>query len=142
MLERCAPDAGIDKGKGAAVRVLLADDDAGIRRTLTVIVAGAGDIEVVGEAANELEAFELCRRLRPDVVVMDLSMPVMDGIETTTRIAAELPEVRVIALSMYDDPYHAARMRKAGARAFLGKTGPPEELIAAIRNRWVAIRQG
>jgi DNA-binding NarL/FixJ family response regulator len=140
--ECCAPQAGADKDGSKRIRVLLCDDDTNIRRALAGMLATEGDMEVVGEAANGLEALGLSRTLHPDAVVMDLSMPVMGGIEATRRIVGEFPGIWVIGLSMFDDPYHAAEMREAGARAFLSKTGPPEDLVAAIRNRAAPACQG
>ncbi len=135
MKDRLTPEAALAHGEGRKIRVLLADDDEGIRNALAALLADAGEIEVVGEAANGLEALELSRTTRPDVVVMDLSMPVMDGVEATRRILPEIPEVRVIALSAHDDPYHADRMRGAGAAAFVTKTAPLDHLVATIRGQ-------
>ena len=86
----------------------------------------------MGEAADGVEAVELARTLRPDVVVMDVSMPNLSGIEATRQIAAELPGVRVVGLSMHDDEEIAASMRDAGAVEFVTKGGPPDAAIAAI----------
>jgi CheY-like chemotaxis protein len=113
-------------------RVLFVDDHHVIRKGLIGLVAGQPDIEVVGEAANGWEALELTRQLRPDVVVMDISMPQMDGIEATRRIKSELPDVRVVGLSMHDDERFAASMRQAGAEAFESKNVSPAELLKMI----------
>jgi len=113
-------------------RVLFVDDHHVIRKGLIGLVAGQPDIEVVGEAANGREALELTRQLRPDVVVMDISMPEMDGIEATRRIKTELPDVRVVGLSMHDDEQFAVSMRQAGADAFVSKTVSPAELLKVI----------
>jgi DNA-binding NarL/FixJ family response regulator len=86
----------------------------------------------VGEAANGQEAFELTLHLKPDVVVMDISMPVMDGIEATRRIKAELPDVRVIGLSMHMDDQLARAITDAGAETYMVKTASPKELLQAI----------
>jgi DNA-binding NarL/FixJ family response regulator len=88
---------------------------------------------VMAEASNGREAIELARRTKPDVIIMDVSMPVMDGEEATRRITAELPSVRIIGMSMYDD--RATGMLEAGAAECLNKGGPSEALIAAIRGR-------
>jgi signal transduction histidine kinase/CheY-like chemotaxis protein len=113
-------------------RVLFVDDHHVIRKGLIGLVAGRPDIEVVGEAANGWEALELTRQLRPDVVVMNISMSQMDGIEATRRLKTELPDVRVMGLSMHDDERFAASMRQAGAEAFVSKNTSPAELLKMI----------
>jgi DNA-binding NarL/FixJ family response regulator len=91
------------------------------------------DFVVLGEAEDGHAAVALAQELLPDVVLMDLAMPGMDVIEATQRITATLPGVRVIGLSMYDDPEKERLMRQAGAEAYVTKGGPPEALFAAIR---------
>ena len=125
----------------AKVRVLLADDHTMMRQVLASTLEHEADIEVVGEASNGLEVLDLCRTMRPDVVIMDLSMPIMDGIEATRRIATELPGIRVIALSMFDDPSDVVELHQAGAALFLSKSGPAEDLIAAVRGRTAPRRE-
>ena len=95
--------------------MLFVDDHAIMRQGLIRLMAGQPNIQVVGEAANGREAIERVRQLKPDVVVMDVSMPEMDGIEATRRIKAEFPDVRVIGLSMYEEEQFANSMRQAGA---------------------------
>ena len=112
--------------------MLFVDDHHVMRQGLIRLMNGQPVVQVAGEAANGREAIEKVRQLRPDVVVMDVSMPVMDGIEATRRIKAEWPEVRVIGLSMYDDEHISQKMRKAGAETFLSKTASPAELLKAI----------
>ena len=112
--------------------MLFVDDHHVMRKGLIRLMNGQPVIQVVGEAANGQEAIEKVRQLRPDVVVMDVSMPVMDGIEATRRIKAEMPHVRVIGLSMHDDEKVARSMGEAGAEAFLSKTVSLAELLKAI----------
>jgi PAS domain S-box-containing protein len=117
----------------AVLRVLLVDDHKIVRQGIEAILAEERDIAVVGEAGNGREAVDLAERLRPDVVVMDVAMPVMAGDEATQQIKERLPQTRIVALSMFDDARVADRMRRAGAAAYLLKTAPTEELLAAIR---------
>ncbi|MBI5550047.1 MAG: response regulator [Desulfobacterales bacterium] len=114
------------------IRVLFADDHKIMRKGLLQMVSSQPDIEVVGEAANGVEACELARQLKPDVVVMDVSMPVMDGIKATRHVKAERPEVRVVGLSMHEDEHIATAMRAAGAECLVSKTASPAQLLKAI----------
>ena len=115
------------------IRIVLADDHAIVRQGLLRLLQDQPDFVIVGEAEDGLAAVELAQKLRPDVVLMDLAMPKMDGIEATRRIAAELPGVRVIGLSMYDDEEKENLMRQAGAKGYVAKGGPPDALFATIR---------
>ncbi len=114
-------------------RVLLADDHEITREGLLALLRDEHWIEVVGEAANGREAVALAEELEPDVVVMDVSMPLMAGDEAARRIKALRPQTRVIALSMYDEPGMIEQMYQAGAESYVIKTAPTEELVAAIR---------
>jgi DNA-binding NarL/FixJ family response regulator len=114
------------------VRVLLADDHRilreGLRRSLQV-----QGLEVVGEAADGEEAIELAEQLRPDVVLMDLTMPVLDGVEATRRIRGRLPEVRVVVLTMHADEATMARAIRSGADGYLVKDCSSEEIAGTLR---------
>lgn len=120
-------------GSITMIRVLLADDHKILRQGLAGLLREEKDIELVGEACDGLMAVEMARRLRPDVVVMDISMPRLNGIEATRIITAEQPDVRVIGLSMYEMADVAIAMRDAGAMTYLTKGCPSADLIAAIR---------
>lgn len=114
------------------IRVSIVDDDALVRAGLGTILSSADDIEVVGEAADGADAVDLVRRTRPDVVVMDIRMPRVDGIEATRRIAgADAPRVLVLTTFQLDEHVFAAI--EAGASGFLLKDTPPRELIEAVR---------
>ena len=115
------------------IRILLADDHAVLRQGLALLLREEPDLEVVGTAPNGQVAVEEARLLEPDVIVMDVSMPVMNGIEATSIITFELPGIRVIGLSMHEDEKSAHAMLEAGATAFLQKSGSVEGLITAIR---------
>jgi DNA-binding NarL/FixJ family response regulator len=121
---------------GRPVRVVVADDQHLVRTGFRMILESEDDIEVVGEAADGAKAVELCRRLGPDVVLMDVRMPTMDGIEATRRITASNggpAGVRVLMLTTFDlDDYVYAALRN-GASGFLLKDTPPEELVRAVR---------
>jgi PAS domain S-box-containing protein len=124
----------LQTGSGAHIlRVLLADDHKIVREGIECMLIGKPDIEVVGQAGNGREAVDLAYKLEPDVVVMDVSMPVMSGDEATRQIKEYLPQTRIIALSMHDEAQVTNRMRSAGATAYVLKTAPSEELLAAIR---------
>ncbi len=128
------PTAPERRESRVVIRVLLADDHRMVREALAALLGReATDVEVVGQAGDGQEAVELTRRLKPDVVMMDISMPGMNGIDATRRIKSELPGVRVIGLSMHGGNQHETAMRRAGADAYLNKGGTGEELLRAIR---------
>jgi CheY-like chemotaxis protein len=118
---------------GSVLRVMVADDHEVVRQGLATLLDEQQDIQFVGEAANGREAVDMANRLRPDVVVMDVSMPLMNGDEATRQTKMHLPETRVIALSMHAEEGMMERMRRAGADSYVLKTAPAEELLAAIR---------
>lgn len=120
-------------GRRRVTRVLLADDHHMVREGLRSIIESEPRLRVVGEAANGEEAVQQARILHPDVVVMDINMPKMNGIEATRRIHEEMPSVAVVALSMHEDKSMIAAMRDAGAVAYIPKGGASEELSRAIR---------
>ncbi|WP_031166441.1 response regulator [Streptosporangium roseum] len=116
------------------IRILLADDEPLLRMAFTMVLEAQPDMEVVGEAGDGIEAVQLARRFRPDVVLMDVRMPGTDGIEATDRIVRQCRQTRVLILTTFDlDEYAFAGLR-AGASGFLLKNALPEELLAAIRN--------
>ncbi|MEV0381865.1 response regulator transcription factor [Nonomuraea sp. NPDC050643] len=115
------------------IRILLADDHKLVRTGFKLMLDVQPDMKVVGEAADGDEAVDLSRRLRPDVVLMDLHMPGLDGVGATERITAELPEVRVLALSTFDLDENVVAALRAGADGFLPKDVSPEELIEGVR---------
>jgi two-component system, NarL family, response regulator NreC len=115
------------------IRVLIADDHTLFRAGLRALFASESDIEVVGEAADGNEAVRRAVELRPEVVVMDLMMPNMNGIEATRRLRTELPETKVLVLSMYDDEEHVQRLLASGASGYMLKKATSDELIRALR---------
>lgn len=118
---------------GSMLRILLADDHAVVRRGFRMLLSAQPDIEVVGEASNGREAVEMAVALQPEVVVMDVTMPELNGIEATRRIARDCPRVRVLALSMHKDAVYVREILRAGARGYLLKDSGERELLAAIR---------
>jgi CheY-like chemotaxis protein len=134
-----AGSAGVTRRKppktagSGKIRVLLADDHAVMREGLVMLLQEEPDMEIVDEVSDGLMAVEMARKLRPNVVVMDLNMPKVNGIEATKRIRAELPDVRIVGLSMFEDPYKAQAMLDAGAQAYLTKSEPAEAVVSAIR---------
>ncbi|MFI5495611.1 response regulator [Actinoplanes sp. NPDC051859] len=132
-------EAGVTAGAGVSgtarrvVRVLLADEQPMLRAGLRTVLAAADDISVAGEAGDGAEAVDLARRLLPDVVVMDLRLPRLDGLAVVRRIVeSELP-VRALVLTSDDADEHVLAAVAAGASGYLCKDLPPEELIAAVR---------
>ncbi len=127
------PERSSRRPPGTGIRVLLADDHAIVRQSLARLLGGQPGLEVVGLAGDGQQAVDLAVRLEPDVIIMDVSMPRLNGLEATRRVKALLPRVRVIALSMHREEDMAADMRAAGACRYLAKTSPPDELVKAIR---------
>ncbi|MCE5327237.1 MAG: response regulator [Planctomycetaceae bacterium] len=119
--------------KPGKIRVLLADDHAIMRQGLATLLEGEEDIQVIGEASDGQMAVDLAGDMHPDVIIMDVSMPGLNGIEATRIIRRQSPHVAVIGLSMHEDATIAAEMREAGADSYLTKGGPSEDLINAIR---------
>lgn len=116
-----------------SVRVLLVDDQALFREALSVLLDVAEGVEVVGEASNGAEALERAAELRPDVVLMDLRMPVLDGIAATRRMRAEQPDVRVLALTTFDDDAEVFAALSAGAVGYLLKDVSSARLVEAVQ---------
>jgi len=115
------------------IRVLLADDHRMVRQGFRLILMSQEDIEVVGEAGNGREAIELAKTLRPDVLVMDVTMPELNGIEATRRIHEISPLIRVLALSVHRESVYVREIIRAGAEGYLLKESADEELLASVR---------
>src|SRR6202163_2686922 len=115
------------------IRVLLADDHAMVRKGFRMILSAQSDLEIVGEAGNGREAVELAASLRPDVVVMDVTMPELNGIEATRRLTADNPHIRVVALSMHKDSVYVREILRAGTRGYLLKESIDSDLVNAVR---------
>jgi DNA-binding NarL/FixJ family response regulator len=114
-------------------RILLADDHTVVRKGFGLILSTQSDMEVVGEANNGREAVELAQQLEPDVVVIDVSMPELNGIEGTRRIGEVSPRTRVLALSMHRDAVYVREILKAGARGYLVKDADDDAFVDAVR---------
>ena len=115
------------------IRVLLADDHAILRKGVRMLINSQPDMEVVGEAKTGREAVDEARKLTPDIVVMDVSMPELNGIEGTRQICDELTHTRVIGLSMHKDSVYVREILRAGARGYLLKDSDDDDLLRAIR---------
>ncbi|MFI7103466.1 response regulator [Streptomyces sp. NPDC050161] len=120
-------------GPTPRIRVLIVDDQPLVRRGLSLILSPDPSFDVVGEAEDGAQAVTLAGQLRPDVVVMDIRMPVLDGVGATGELAATLPDCRVLALSTFDLDEYVVGALRAGAYGFLPKDSSPEDLSAAIR---------
>ena len=115
------------------IRVLLADDHAILRKGVSMVINAQPDMEVVGEAKTGREAIAEARKLKPDIVVMDVSMPELNGIEGTRQICDELTRTKVIGLSMHRDAVYVREILRAGARGYLLKDSEDDDLLRAIR---------
>ena len=115
------------------ISVLVVDDHALVREGLCQLFTLHEDIQVVGEVADGVEALRTIRHLRPDVVLMDISMPIVDGVAVTRQITHDMPEVAVIMLTMHRDQQHIVQAMKSGARGYLLKSSPISEVVQAIR---------
>ncbi|MBI3978553.1 MAG: response regulator transcription factor [Chloroflexi bacterium] len=116
------------------IRILLADDHAILRVGLRLLLESQPDMAVVGEAADGRETIQKVRELSPDVVVMDISMPEMNGLEATRRIREEYPQAQILALTIHEDERYFFEMLRAGAAGYVVKGAPPSDLLAAIRS--------
>ncbi len=115
------------------IRVLLADDHSIVRAGLRRLVEGAGDMEVVAEAADGREAIRKTREYMPDVAVVDISMPGLDGLEVLRQLRSENPKLRVIVLTMHEEEQYVVRAIETGAMGYVTKRSAAEQLLAAIR---------
>ena len=115
------------------IRVVIADDHPIVRMGLAIVLDQENDLEVVGQASNGKEAVSLARDLRPDVILMDLQMPEMNGVEAIKKISQEFPNVETIILTTFDTDEYIFSGIEAGAKAYLLKDSPPDEVIKAIR---------
>jgi two-component system response regulator NreC len=117
-----------------AIRVLLADDHGIVRQGLKLILATQPDFEVIGEASNGREAAELAEKLRPDIVLMDVQMPELNGIEATRRMVAANARIRVLVLRMHKEALYVREVLQAGARGYILKDAIDTELLSAMRS--------
>jgi two-component system response regulator NreC len=115
------------------IRILLADDHAMVRQGFRMILSSQPDMQIIGEAGNGKEAVEMTEKLLPDVIVMDVAMPELNGIEATRKIIAALPRSRILALSMHKDSVYVREILRAGARGYLLKDSIDSDLLAAVR---------
>ena len=114
------------------IKVLLAEDHSLVRAGLCRLVDESGNIEVVAEAEDGKEALDLIRKVAPDVAVIDISMPAMDGFELLAAISSEFPALPVIVLTMHEEPQYVVRAISSGAKGYITKRSAPEQLVEAI----------
>ena len=115
------------------IRILLADDHTVLRESLAAVLRTSNDCAVIGEASDGIEAIERAMTLRPDIAVVDISMPRLSGIEVTRRIVTQLPRTRVLVLTMHEEEEYVLHMVRAGAAGYLVKRAATSELLAAVR---------
>ena len=115
------------------IKILLADDYYIVRKVLRTLLSSEKDFEIVGEAVNGLETVELARNLQPDVVLLDLKMPGINGLEVTSRLAKICPQIRTIIVSMYSNEAYIDEAFRRGAKAYVPKEAAADELVTAIR---------
>jgi len=116
------------------IKVIVVDDHTIVRDGICSLLSLTPDIEVIGEAANGREALEMLKKLMPDVVLMDIAMPIMGGLEATRRIIKEFPRIKVLALTQYDDREYVFPVIEAGACGFISKTAASSELASGVRS--------
>jgi DNA-binding NarL/FixJ family response regulator len=117
-------------------RLLIVDDHALMRESTQVMLEGEPDLEVVGLAVNGQHALELCRQLRPDVVLMDVRMPEMDGLTATREIKKEMPAISVLMLSAYESEDYRREAASVGATGYILKDAERHQLLEAVRSAW------
>lgn len=115
------------------IKLLLADDHAVVRSGLRMLLEAQTDMEIVGEAENGREAVDLAQELHPDIILMDILMPELNGIEATRLVKEAVPDTAVLALTMYEDDQYFFEMLKAGASGYIPKRAAPDDLVTAIR---------
>ena len=126
-------DENSSEKRTTPARLVIVDDHHLLRRGFRSLLAGEPDLEVVGEASNGREAIELCRRLRPDFVLMDVRMPEMDGLAATRELKRELPDIAVLIMTMHENMDYLLEALDAGAAGYVLKDSPAERLISAVR---------
>ena len=115
------------------IKVLVVDDHTIVRDGICALLALTGDIEVIGEATNGSEALKMVKELHPDVVVMDIAMPIMGGMEATRRINKEFPKTKILVLTQHDDKEYVFPVLESGASGFISKAAASSELVSGIR---------
>lgn len=121
------------RNSATKIRVLLADDHAIVREGIKRILAEEPDIEVVGEAGDGLEAVEMAKKLKPDVAILDITMPALNGIEATRQIRSSLPNTHTLTLTMHEDDTYVFQLLKAGAAGYVVKRAAATDLVQAVR---------
>jgi two-component system response regulator NreC len=117
----------------AKIRILIVDDHALVREGITALLSMQDDVEILGEAANGKEAVEKAEKLKPDIILMDIAMPGLGGLEATMEIKKANPEIKILILSQYDDREYVSRLLKAGVSGYLLKHSVGKDLVSAIQ---------
>ena len=120
-------------GEGRPAQVVIADDHGLVREGLRAVLENEPDLEVIGEAEDGREALEVCRRVHPDLILMDVRMPEVDGLEATRRIKDEMPNISVVMVTMHENPDYLLEAIRAGAAGYILKDASAERLVEAVR---------
>jgi DNA-binding NarL/FixJ family response regulator len=123
----------METGEPTPARIIAADDHPLFRSAVRTLLEGLDSLEVVAEASDGQQALELCRSLRPDLILMDVRMPRMDGLEATRAIKGELPRTIVLIMTALEEPDHLAQALRAGAAGYVTKIAGPQQIVGAVR---------
>jgi DNA-binding NarL/FixJ family response regulator len=133
MMNKANSESGQSKANFQQTRIIIADDHPLMRNALKMWIEEQQDLKVIAEATNGKEAVEICAKLHPDLVIMDINMPILNGLEATKQIVAKCPETEVLVVTVHSDNEHILSIMRAGASGYLTKNSSGEEIVHAVR---------